>query len=87
MNEFVTTSESRTVTAHEIFNNNVIVTNLVHIISNNEADNMQIARILIGQLLSFCLVMIWYRKIRILKYTTKPSKSRIFIGFSEILNQ
>lgn len=46
--------------------NNVIVTNLVHIISNNEADNMQIARILIGQLLSFCLVMIWYRKIRIL---------------------
>lgn len=42
--------------------NNVIVTNLVHVISNNEPDSLQIVRILIGQLLSFGLVMIWYRK-------------------------
>ncbi|MGN1198026.1 MAG: hypothetical protein ACI4TA_10550 [Acetatifactor sp.] len=42
--------------------NNVIVTNLVHAISNNEPDSLQIVRILIGQLLSFGLVMIWYRK-------------------------
>lgn len=42
--------------------NNVIVTNLLHVISNNEADSMQIVRILIGQLMSFVLVMIYYRK-------------------------
>lgn len=42
--------------------NNVIVTNLLHVISNNEADSMQIVRILIGQLISFLLVMIYYKK-------------------------
>jgi len=42
--------------------NNVIVTNLVHVISNNEADNMQIVRILVGQLLSFIIVLTIYRK-------------------------
>ena len=42
--------------------NNVIVTNLLHVISNNEADNMQIVRILIGQLISFLLVVIYYKK-------------------------
>ena len=40
--------------------NNVIVTNLVHVISNNEADNMQIVRILIGQLFSFAIVLFFY---------------------------
>ncbi len=42
--------------------NNVIVTNLIHVISNNEADSLQIVRILIGQLISFALVMIYYKK-------------------------
>ena len=40
--------------------NNVIVTNLVHVISNNEADGMQIVRILIGQLISFTIVLLFY---------------------------
>ena len=42
--------------------NNVIVTNLLHVISNNEADNMQIVRIMIGQLISFALVIVYYKK-------------------------
>ena len=42
--------------------NNVIVTNLLHVVSENEADSMQIVRILIGQLLSFVLVMVYYKK-------------------------
>lgn len=42
--------------------NNVIVTNLLHVISNNEADNMQIVRILIGQTISFLLVVMYYKK-------------------------
>ena len=42
--------------------NNVIVTNLVHVISNNEADRMQIVRILIGQLFSFAIVLFFYMK-------------------------
>jgi len=43
--------------------NNVIVTNLLHVISNGEADSMQIIRIMIGQMLSFSIIMICYRKI------------------------
>lgn len=43
--------------------NNVIVTNLLHVISNGEADSMQIIRIMIGQVLSFSVVIICYRKI------------------------
>jgi len=42
--------------------NNVIVTNLLHVISNGEADSMQIVRIMIGQILSFFIVMLCYRK-------------------------
>lgn len=42
--------------------NNVVVTNLLHVISDNDADSMQIVRIMIGQLLSFGIVMICYRK-------------------------
>ena len=42
--------------------NNVIVTNLLHVISNGEADSMQIIRIMIGQILSFSVVMLYYRK-------------------------
>lgn len=44
--------------------NNVVVTNLLHVISNSEADNMQIVRILLGQLISFAMVMIYYKKQR-----------------------
>lgn len=43
--------------------NNVVVTNLLHVISNNEADSMQIVRILIGQLISFAVVIIYYKKL------------------------
>ncbi len=42
--------------------NNVVVTNLLHVISNQEADSLQIVRIMIGQLLSFAIVMLCYRK-------------------------
>lgn len=46
--------------------NNVIVTNLFHVISNNEADSMQIIRILVGQLISFAIVLFFYiKKLRI----------------------
>ena len=44
--------------------NNVIVTNLLHVISNGEADSMQIVRIMIGQLVSFGVVLIYYFKCR-----------------------
>ena len=44
--------------------NNVIVTNLVHVVSNGEADSMQIVRILVGQLISFGIVLAVYRKRR-----------------------
>lgn len=49
--------------------NNVVVTNLLHVISNNQADSMQIVRVLIGQLLSFGLVMVCYKKERNFKLT------------------
>lgn len=42
--------------------NNVIVTNLLHVVSNNQADSMQLVRILIGQILSFSIVMLYCKK-------------------------
>lgn len=42
--------------------NNVMVTNLLHVVSNSEADHLQIVRIMIGQLLSFSAVMLYDRK-------------------------
>ena len=42
--------------------NNTVVTNLLHVISNNEADSMQVVRVLIGQSLSFFIVALYYRK-------------------------
>lgn len=42
--------------------NNVVVTNLLHVVSNGEADSMQIVRILIGQVLSFLIVLFYYRR-------------------------
>jgi len=44
--------------------NNVIVTNLVHVVSGNEADSMQIVRIMIGQILSFSIVLVCYLRHR-----------------------
>lgn len=44
------------------FFNNVIVTNLLHVVSNGEADRMQIVRIMTGQVLSFAAVLAAYRK-------------------------
>lgn len=48
----------------EHFFNNVIATNLLHVISEKESDSMQIVRILIGQLLSFILVIMYYKSHR-----------------------
>ena len=39
--------------------NNVIVTNLLHVVSNHDADHMQIVRIVIGQILSFSVVTLY----------------------------
>jgi len=50
--------------AGDHFFNNVIVTNLLHVISNGEADNMQIVRIMIGQSLSFAIVLLYDLKHR-----------------------
>lgn len=43
------------------FFNNAII-NLLHVVSNHEIDNMQIVRILIGQSLSFVVILIIYNK-------------------------
>lgn len=42
--------------------NNVVATNLLHVISNHEADSLQVVRILIGQSLSFLMVALYYKK-------------------------
>lgn len=54
--------------------NNVVVTNLLHVISNGEADHLQIVRIMIGQLLSFSAVMLYDRKMR--KNSRPPEAAR-----------
>ena len=41
---------------------NNVISNLLHVVSNNEVDNMQIVRILIWQILSFVIVLIIYKK-------------------------
>lgn len=43
-----------------LFNN--VISNLLHVVSNSEVDNMQIVRILIWQILSFVIVLIIYKK-------------------------
>ena len=43
-----------------LFNN--LASNLVHVVSNSEADSLQIVRILLWQLLSFALVLWGYQK-------------------------
>ena len=42
--------------------NNVIATNLLHLVSDTGADELQIVRIMIAQLLSFAVVLIIYKK-------------------------
>ena len=42
--------------------NNVIATNLVHVITESEADSMQIVRIVVAQLLSLVIVLFAYKK-------------------------
>lgn len=42
--------------------NITVATNLLHVISNNEADSLQVVRILIGQSLSFFIVVLYVKK-------------------------
>lgn len=42
--------------------NNITATNLLHVISNGEADSLQIVRIMTSQILSFSVVMLYDRK-------------------------
>ncbi len=44
--------------------NNTVATNMLHVVSQNGADELQIVRILIAQLISFALVLIIYRRER-----------------------
>ena len=48
------------------FFNNCVVTNLLHVVSSTGIDEMQIARVLIGELTSFIAVLI-YMKIKKIK--------------------
>ena len=43
-----------------LFNN--LASNLVHVVSNSEADSLQIVRIILWQLLSFAIVLWGYQK-------------------------
>lgn len=42
--------------------NNVVATNLVHVVANGEADSLQIVRILTAQLISFGITLYIYKK-------------------------
>lgn len=42
------------------FFNNCVVTNLLHVVTENGADEMQIVRVIIGELTSFVAVIIYY---------------------------
>ncbi len=44
--------------------NNFVVTNLLHVVSNGQADNLQIVRILLAQILSFIVVCVIFKKKR-----------------------
>ena len=45
------------------FFNNCVVTNLLHVVTENGADEMQIVRVMTGELLSFIAVAV-YTKIK-----------------------
>ncbi len=42
--------------------NNVIVTNLLHVVSDGEADSMQIVRVMLGQMISVVIVCLYFKK-------------------------
>ena len=42
--------------------NNIIATNILHIVSNTGVDELQIVRILIAQIISFMIVCLIYKK-------------------------
>lgn len=44
------------------FFNNLIVTNLLHVVSGGEADSLQIVRVMFGQIISFVIVCLYYKK-------------------------
>lgn len=48
------------------FFNNCVVTNLLHVVTNNGVDDLQIIRVMIGELTSFIAVVI-YSKVKTLK--------------------
>ncbi len=44
--------------------NNIVATNILHIVTNTGADELQIVRILIAQIISFMIVCLIYRKMK-----------------------
>lgn len=46
------------------FINNTIATNMLHVVANNEADELQIVRIMLAQIISFIVVMIIYGRVK-----------------------
>ena len=44
------------------FFNNCVVTNLLHVVTDTGVDEMQIMRVLIGELTSFAAVMVFVRR-------------------------
>ena len=55
------------------FFNNCVVTNLLHVVTSSGVDEMQIARVLIGELTSFIAVLI-YMKVKNIKIKSLESK-------------
>ena len=44
------------------FFNNCVVTNLLHVVTDTGVDEMQIVRVLIGELLSFIVIVVYAKK-------------------------
>lgn len=54
------------------FFNNCIVTNLLHVVTDNGVDELQIVRVLIGELTSFIAVIIYFKiKMRMISERNK----------------
>ena len=58
------------------FFNNCIITNLLHVVSSTGIDEMQIARVLIGELTSFVAVLI-YLKVKKIKIDSLETKKKL----------
>lgn len=58
------------------FFNNCIITNLLHVVSSTGIDEMQIARVLIGELTSFIAVLI-YLKVKNIKINSFEPKKKL----------